>query len=98
MIGDRTAAIPFTLLGCFLFSLMALLIKVRATDLPTIQLSFFRALFGALALVALVPVVGTAEIKSARPRKLVEREMVGTGVTLFGFHSFADMPIETARW
>ncbi|MDH2399951.1 DMT family transporter [Bradyrhizobium sp. SSUT18] len=96
MIGDRTAGILFTLLGGFLFSVMALLIKVQATDLPSIQLSFFRALFGALTLVALVPVVGIAEIKPTRPRKLVERAVVGTGAMLFGFYSFAHMPIETA--
>ncbi len=86
----------YVLLGGFLFSLMALLIKVQASNFDSVQLAWFRALFGFMTLLLFVPSQSLASLKPKYPRTIVMRALFGVAALLCSFYSFSHLPIDTA--
>jgi drug/metabolite transporter (DMT)-like permease len=98
------AAVPTAARGIALYtwailvmSAMDTVIKWLSADYPTIQIVFFRSLFGLVPLVVLVVRAGgPATFRTSRPGIHLLRGLISLGAAFFFFYAFRTLPLADA--
>jgi drug/metabolite transporter (DMT)-like permease len=98
--SDTNKSIIFILISSFLFSVMAGLVKIVSTDLPAIEIVFFRNLFGFMIIIYAIyhtPIKKIDEIKNNKDLKkyylLTFRGIAGFLAVLTYFYLIANIPM-----
>ena len=84
-------------LACISFALMALCVRIIATDIPPIEIGFFRAFFALLLMVPYAIKIGPGIWKSKNHKAFIARGMTGAGFVMFFFPGVALIEIADAQ-
>lgn len=84
------------LLSCLFISSMAAIVKLLGGRLDSLQLSFFRASFGLLAILPFVACTGFAVVRTDRLGLHVSRGLLGGVGMLAGFYAITHLPLAEA--
>tara|TARA_B100000676_G_scaffold313207_1_gene392284 strand:- start:39950 stop:40861 length:912 start_codon:yes stop_codon:yes gene_type:complete len=84
-------------LACASFAAMAMTIRLLATDIPPIEIGFFRAFFAFLLMVPYAIRVGPSIWQSKNHKVFLARGMTGAGFVMFFFPGIALMEIADAQ-
>lgn len=93
---DNARGAAWILVSCLFFSSMAAIVKLLGSRLDSLQLSFFRALFGFLSILPFVAWTGFGVVRSARLRLHVSRGLMGGVGMLAGFYAITHLPLAEA--
>ncbi|NKB21746.1 MAG: EamA family transporter [Alphaproteobacteria bacterium] len=103
-IASSFAALPATARGaiwmcfaCASFATMALTIRLLSTDIPPLEIGFFRAFFSFLLMVPYAIRTGPSIWKSKNHKAFMARGVTGAGFVMFFFPGVALMEIADAQ-
>jgi drug/metabolite transporter (DMT)-like permease len=82
--------------GTALFALMNLIVKLIGTRLPAVELTFFRALFGWMALWPLLLPLGRRGLRTARPGAHAMRGGLGAVALVLTMYGITHLPMAEA--
>jgi len=86
----------FMLLGSVVLTSMNGIVRHLGQDLHPFEIAFFRNLLGGIALLPFIFYHGTAQLKSAQPRLLLLRGVMGSISMMAWFYGLANVPIAEA--
>jgi len=84
-------------LACASFSTMALAVRLLATDIPPLEIGFFRAFFAFVLMVPYAIRTGPSIWKSTNHKAFLARGITGAGFVMFFFPGVALMEIADAQ-
>ena len=84
-------------LACISFALMALCVRILATDIPPLEIGFFRALFAFFLMVPYAIKTGPSIWQSKNHKAFIARGTTGAGFVMFFFPGVALMEIADAQ-
>ncbi|MDX1540786.1 MAG: DMT family transporter [Geminicoccaceae bacterium] len=93
---DNVRGAAWILLSCLFFSSMAAIVKLLGSRLDSLQLSFFRALFGFLSILPFVAWGGLAAVRTTRLGLHVSRGLLGATGMLCGFYAITHLSLAEA--
>jgi drug/metabolite transporter (DMT)-like permease len=93
---DNVRGAAWILVSCVFFSSMAATVKLLGSRLDSLQLSFFRALFGFLAILPFVAWGGFVAIRTERLGMHVTRGLLGGTGMLCGFYAITHLTLAEA--
>ena len=90
-------AASLMLLSTVFFGLMAVVIRMASNDgIPTVEIAFFRNLFGLLALLPFLYGSGRAVFRTRQLPRYFVRSAIGVGSMLCGFWAIGHLPMAQA--
>lgn len=95
-LSPKGQGVSFVLLAGLCFSLMALLVKLFASTIGSFQLAWFRAAFGFVTLLVLMPCLSHASIRMGQTSRMLGRACLGVPALLCWMYSYSNLPIDTA--
>ena len=93
---DNVRGAAWILVSCLFFSSMAALVKLLGSRLDSLQLSFFRALFGFLTILPFVAWGGFAAVRTERLGLHVSRGLIGGTGMVCSFYAITHLPLAEA--
>ena len=84
-------------LACASFATMALAVRLLATDIPPLEIGFFRAFFAFVLMVPYAIRTGPSIWKSTNHKAFIARGITGAGFVMFFFPGVALMEIADAQ-
>lgn len=84
-------------MACASFALMALAVRLLATDIPPIEIGFFRAFFALILMVPYAIRTGPSIWQSKNHKAFIARGITGAGFVMFFFPGVALMELADAQ-